>query len=278
MDWKTVETHNLRIIEEKKDLLKTDRDKIKLNNIIEISKYRLENDIAPDIDQNTVKGYIEYTFFNNKNIFYIVTIIIILSSLSIRFDKASFYYLGAFGYKKIFFSKILSGVLFSIFIWIMNFAITYIIGIKNFGSYSGNIINYIDGNIVITVWKSYIIKAIILSLTYPVFASIIPMMFSSIFNRINIAAIASLVFYIAIEPLRYGYLYPNILAKYTFIGNLYILKPINGIPGLYFDGIKISLLIDILWLILFIFLAYKMYRKYLFKILDKKEDLNYSQV
>lgn len=265
LDWKTVEEHNLGLLAEKKDLLEKERDRIKLQNNMEVIRYRLDNNIEPKTDFNTVKGFIEYNYSNNMNILYMATIIILFVSASVSFDRTSFYYMEAFGYKKIFFSKILSGIIFAIVIWILNFIIMYIVGLKNFGPFSGNAINFVDGAIVLSGWKSSLFKMFLLSLTYPVFSSLIPMTVTSIVRNRMASLMISILIYFGVVILKLGVIFPIKIAEYSFIGNMYMMKPVNGVPDLYMNGMAKASFINIFWIALFIAIAFFSYRRFVHK-------------
>lgn len=276
LDWKDVEKHSIKELEEKKDFLDKESDKILLENQVQVMKYRLENNIQPKTDFNTVKGFIEYNYFSNKNILYITTIIILFASIMINFDKSSFYYMNAIGYKEIFFSKIISGILFAIIIWTLNFLVVYLVGIKEFGNFTGNDINFINEKIVISNWYKNILISYIFSLTYPLFSAIIPMFISSISRNKIITGIVAIIIYIIIEPLRQGYIYPLLISKISFIGNMYLLKPVNGVPDIYMNSTGVSILINIIWIIIFIAISYYSFKKFVTKNYSiKKEAPNY---
>lgn len=270
VDWKRVEEHNLSIALEKEDLIKLERDKIKFKSTTEITRYRIDNDIQPNSDKGTVKGFIDFVFFGDKNIIYVATIIIMFTSLTIPFDRNSLYYLDSMGYNKIFFSKIITGLIMAIVIWVLNLLIHYIVGLRNFGPYDGDMISYISGSISIMPWKSYLFKAVMLSMSYPIFSSIIPMMVSSVFRNQYVAIFISVLLYLGIEPLRFGYFYPNALAKYTFIGNMYLLQKINGIPDLHLNSFSTSVIINIISVAIILIIAYFGYKRALVHD-DKKE-------
>ncbi len=277
VDWKRIEEHNLNIALEKEEMIKIERDKIKFKNTTEVTRYRIDNDIPPSSDQGTVKGFIDYVFFGEKKIIYVATIIIMFASLTIPFDRNSLYYLDSMGYNRIFFSKIITGLIMAIVIWLLNFLINYIVGVKNFGPYDGNMINYISGQIVTTPWKSYLYKAVLLSMTYPIFSAIIPMMTSSVFRNIYVSIFASVLIYLGIEPLRFGYFYPNALAKYTFIGNMYLLQKINGVPDLHLNEFYMSLIINIISIVIILTIAYFGYKRALVSE-DKKESKKIQEI
>ena len=263
VDWKRIETHNLNIAREQVEKIELERDKIKLQNAIEVTQYRIDNDISPENEQRSVKGFIEYNYFGDKSSLYIVTIIIMFTALLIPFDKSSLYYMDSMGYNKIFFSKLISGIIIAMIIWCMNFIITYFVGSSNFGSYQGEVISFISDKIVISTWGAYIFKTILLSLTYPVFSAIIPMMFSALLKNKIIALILTILIYLGTELLRLGYAYPNLIAKYSFIGNMGLLQIINGTPDLYLNSFIVSLIIDLMSATIIIVASYFGYKRVL---------------
>lgn len=264
-DWKTEVTAQIKADEQQiKDMPTTAASAKKFyEKNIEINKYRLTHNMAPS-DQSS-----GFSFIKDNTMFIsfvgLFTIIIAAGIVASEFSWGTIKLLLIRPLKrsKILLSKYLTVIVFGIFMLAILFVTSAIVGFVLFGSGSGDNVHlaYTDGHVVEQNMLWYLIKTYLLSSIDVIMLITMAFMISAVFRN------SSLAIGISVFLLLMGGNITQLLAskfdwaKFILFANTNLMQYFDGIPLVEGMTLGFSLIMLLVYFIIFIVLAFGVFMK-----------------